>query len=155
MQEITDSGASSTPKCSDTTEESIKSTLSETTKKRGNSGTRTKSKRHASGMSDSKEKSEGPPPRILVNELNRWTFRYGETKYQADDTEHMFAWMYFVGKWANIKGKVDWEDLEERAHFLNMLYVWCEKNNEVFPLEEINSALNFSGNETASEASQA
>ncbi len=68
----------------------------------------------------------------------------------------MFAWMYLVSKWANIKGSVDWEDLEERAHFLNMLYAWCEKNNMPFPLEEtpenINEPLNFSGDNAASEA---
>jgi hypothetical protein len=100
-------------------------------------------------MNVSKEKSEGPPPRILANELSLWTFKLGETRYQADDTEHMFAWVDFVGKWANVKKSIDWEDLEERAYFLNMLYVWCEKNLTPFPLEK---TLNFSEDNTASEA---
>lgn len=149
MQKIPDSGTNSTTKCTDTTEESIQSTLEETTKRRGKGGKQTQSRHRGSDTSGSREKSEGPPPRILANELSQWTYLHGETRYQADDTEHMFAWLAFVSEWANVKKPLDWEDLEERSHFLNMLYVWCEKQSMPFPLEK---TLNFSENKSASEA---
>jgi hypothetical protein len=149
MAEISDSGANSTSKCSDTTGGNTPNTLAETAKTSVRGGKRTRSKRHASDMNAFSGKYREPPPRILVNELALWTFKSGETSYQADDTEHMFAWMKFVSDWADIKNPVDWEDLETRAHFLNMLYAWCEQNKREFPLQEkpenFTATLNFSG----------
>lgn len=94
-------------------------------------------------MSGSKEKSKEPPPRILANELSRWTFKSGEKSYPADDTSlvGMFAWQALVNEWADVKVSIDWEDLETRAHFLNMLFVWCEEHNKPFPLAETKEVL--------------
>jgi hypothetical protein len=153
MQEITDSGTNSTDKCNDTSSESTPNTLIETPKASETKGKPTRSKRPASVTNVSNAVSNDPPPRYLASELHQLSYQFGETRYQADDTEHMFAWMFFVDKWADIKSKVDWEDLETRAHFLNMLYVWCEQNNTPFPLENINEPLKVSEDKPASQAS--
>ncbi len=136
MEETPDNGASSTSKCSDTTDANTLNTSDATAKPGKTSGARTRSKRPVSGMSAFNAKSEEPPPRYLFSELNRLTFKVGETSYKADDTEHTFLWMKFVQEWANVKTPVDWDDLEERAHFLNKLYVFCKQNNIPFPLTE-------------------
>ena len=136
MQEIPDNGASSTSKCGDTTDANILNTSDATVKPSSKPARTTKSKPRASVTSDFNAKSEEPPPRYLFSELHRLTFTVGETSYRADDTEHTFLWMKFVQNWANVKGSVDWDDLEERAHFLNKLYVFCEQNNVPFPLTE-------------------
>jgi hypothetical protein len=158
MLKTPDSGTNSTTKCEDTTEENTQSTLDEITKKKSNNATRITSRRRESGMSVSKGTSNEPPPRIIASELNHWIFKHGEAKYQADDTEHLFEWLQFVNKWANVKKTIDWEDLEERVYFLNMLYAWCDRSGIPFPLEEssekTNEALNISEDKTASEGSR-
>ena len=135
MEETSDNGASSTSKCSDTTGANTPNTSAETAKPGKRSGGTTRSKRRVSDMSGYSAVSEEPPPRYLFSELHRLTFNVGETSYQAD-TEQAFAWMKFVQQWANVKTPVDWDDLEERAHFLNTLYVFCERNTIPFPLTE-------------------
>lgn len=135
MPEMPESGTSSTNKCSDTTDASILNTSEETAKASKRSAKRTRSKQQESGMNDSNARPD-PPPRYLVTDLRRLTFRSGENSYQADDTEHTFLWMKFVADYADVTGKVDWEDLEERAHFLNMLSAHCEKQGVPFPLDE-------------------
>lgn len=143
MQEIPDSGTSLTNRCSDTTGESTLNTSAGRARATVSKGRQTRLKRQGSDMSGSKEKSKEPPPRILANELSRWTFKSGEKSYPADDTSlvGMFAWQALVNEWADVKVSIDWEDLETRAHFLNMLFVWCEEHNKPFPLAETKEVL--------------
>lgn len=135
MPEMPEPGTNLTSKCSATTEESIQNTSGEKAKPNSKSGKRTRSRQQESGMNVSSVKHE-PLPRYLPSELNRLTFKVGDNAYQADDTEHTFLWMKFISDYADVTGKVDWEDLEERAHFLNMLYEFCEAQGMPFPLEE-------------------
>lgn len=80
-----------------------------------------------------------PPPFFLSNELHGLTFRVnGEAEaYKANDTSPsgMFAWASMVAKVANVKGQINWLSLDERAHFLNKLYVFCQQKNYPFPFE--------------------
>lgn len=138
MPEITDSGTSLTNKCSDTIEENILNTsVVGTAKPNSPGGKRTRPKPPVSDTSDFSERSKEPPPRFLFSELDQLTFKVGEARYNADDTEHTSLWIAFIADYADVTGSVDWEDLEERAHFLNMLYVHCEEQGIPFPLETI------------------
>jgi hypothetical protein len=135
MPETPEAGTSLTNKCSDTTEESIQNTSGATPKQSRKRGKRTRSKQHESDTNVSSVQHE-PLPRYLPSELSRLTFNVGESRYRADDTEHTFLWMKFVADYADVTGAVDWDDLEERAHFLNMLYEFCEREGMPFPLED-------------------
>jgi hypothetical protein len=77
-----------------------------------------------------------PPPKILPSELDHWAFQAGDAWYPAD-TEHLYAWLYFVYQWAQIEGLADWHDMEARAEFLNRLYRWCERKGIAFPLAKM------------------
>ena len=138
MLETPESGTNFQGKCSDTTAANTPNTLGEQARPKKRSGGRTPSKRRASATNVSSVKRE-PLPRYLPSELHRLTFTAGENRYQADDTEHTFAWKQFIADYANVTGDVDWEDLEERAHFLNMLYEFCEAQGIPFPLEDSRS----------------
>jgi hypothetical protein len=136
MAEMQEPGTNLTNKCNDTTDANILSTSQETPKPNNRQGQQIRSRRHVSGTNVSSAKPD-PLPKYLVTDLHRLTFKVGEKTYQADDTEHTFAWTRFISDHANIKGSVDWDDLEERAHFLNMLYAHHEALGKPFPLDEI------------------
>jgi hypothetical protein len=133
MQETPESGTDSTDRCSAIIDVSILSTSGEHQKQNKRQGQKTGSKRAESGTSVSSAKRE-PPPRFLVTDLNRLTFRIGESAYQADDTDHTPEWAQFVGEHANVARVIDWSDLEERVHFLNMLFAYCSAKGKPFPL---------------------
>lgn len=135
MQEITDNGTASTDKCNATTGENILSILAGTRKAAKPPEKTTRSKQPESGTSDSSVKHE-PQPRFLLSELRQWTFQNDGNRYRADDTEHTAAWIRFISMHAELPEDLDWEDLEERAHFLNMLSEHCEKRGIPFPLQE-------------------
>lgn len=135
MQETPDNGTNSTSKCNATTGENIPNTLGGTQRQSKRQEQTTKSSQHVSGMNVSSVRPE-PLPRYLPSELSRLTFKVGENRYQADDTEHTFAWIQFISGYAKLKGDIDWDDLEERAYFLNMLYEFCERKGKPFPLED-------------------
>lgn len=134
MQETHESGASSTDKCNDTTNVSTLNTSDEQVKQNSKKGKRTSKKRAGSGTNASSAKQEAEPlPMFLVNELSQLTFRIGEQIFQAD-TNDAAAWQAFVKERADIEGEIDWGDLEERAHFLNALYAFCQGQGRSFPL---------------------
>jgi hypothetical protein len=136
MPETTDSGTGLTSKCSDTTEGNIQNTsVVETAKPSSQSERKTRSKPPVSGTSDFRERSKEPPPRFLFSELDQLTFKVDETRYKADDTEHTPMWIKFISDYADVPDSIDWDDLEERADFLNLLYVYCEEREIPFPLE--------------------
>lgn len=137
MPEITEFGTNLTSKCADTTDENTLSTLEEPTKPSRKQGRTTRSKRAVSDTNVSKETSKEPPPHFLANELATLTFTVGGFTCPADDTSlsGMFRWAVFVHEYADMKSDPDWEDLEERARFLNMLYEWCEQQSIPFPLQ--------------------
>ena len=135
MAETPEPGTDSTDKCSAIIDVSILSTSDEHRKQNRIPGKKTGTKRAGSGTSVSSVKRD-PPPRFLVNELSRLTFRIGESAYQADDTDHTSELCQFVAEYANVSAAIDWADLEERTHFLNMLYVHCSSKGKGFPLDE-------------------
>lgn len=135
MQETPESGIDSTDKCSAIIDVSILSTSDERQKLKATKEKRTSSKRAGSGTNDSNAKRD-PLPRFLVTDLSQLTFQSGENTYQADDTEHTQAWAQFVSQHANVPSTIDWDDLEERAHFLNTLYAYCSSKGKTFPLVE-------------------
>jgi len=136
MSEIIDSGTGLTSKCSDTIEGNIQSISAvEIAKPNKPNERKTRSKRPVSDTSDFSERSKEPPPRFLFSELDQLTFTVDETPYKADDTEHTLQWVKFISNYADVTNPIDWEDLEERADFLNLLYVYCEERDIPFPLE--------------------
>ncbi len=135
MQETPESGIDSTDRCSAIIDVSILSTSGARQKQNKIPGRKTGSKRAGSGTNVSSVKHD-PPPRFLVTELSRLSFRIGENIYQADDTAHTQEWTQFISEHANIAPGIDWADLEERAHFLNMLYAHCSSRGIPFPLDK-------------------
>lgn len=133
MQETPGSGIDSTDKCSAIIDVSILNTSVGHRAQNKTAGKKTVSKRAGSGTNVSNARHD-PLPRFLVTDLNRLTFQSGENTYQADDTEHTQDWTHFVTAHANVPDTIDWDDLEERAHFLNALYAYCSVNEIAFPL---------------------
>lgn len=148
MQETPGSGIDSTDKCSAIIDVSILSTSDEHQKQKPTRSVKTSSKRAGSGTNVSSARRD-PLPRFLANELNQLSFQIGENVYRADDTAHTQEWSQFVSEHANIPPGIDWSDLEERTHFLNMLYAHCTARGISFPLavqdeEKFNEKLNES-----------
>lgn len=135
MPETPESGTSSTNKCSATTDASMLNTSDVIARPNSKSAKTTRSKRPVSDMNVSSARRE-PLPRYLSSELCRLTFKLDGKTYQADETEQTFAWTTFIANYADVTGAIDWEDLEERAHFLNMLYEFCEAQGIPFPFED-------------------
>ncbi len=135
MPEIPEPGTSSTNKCNATTGENTPPISGGTPKPNSSKGKKIRSNQRASGTNVSSARLD-PPPRYLITDLNRLTFKRGETAYQADDTEHTSEWIAYISEFANLKPGIDWDDLEERAYFLNLLYVFCEQKATLFPFEE-------------------
>lgn len=90
-------------------------------------------------MSGSNASIDDPPPFFLSNELHGLSFRLkaDSTAYKADDTSEvgMVAWTSYVARVANVRGNVEWRSLEKRAHFLNNLFVFCQRRKYQFPFE--------------------
>lgn len=57
------------------------------------------------------------------------------------------AWVRFISEYAEVPDGLDWEDLEERAHFLNMLHEYCRDQEIAFPLQELPEKFNEKFNE--------
>jgi hypothetical protein len=141
MQEQANFSGTSAPKCNDTTNESIPNILEEKAKRSSKSGKRIRSKQPGSGTNGSNANTDtrnDPPPYFLVTELRGLTFSHAGSLYHADDTSNsgMVAWTTLVERWANVRDVIDWENLEDRAHFLNTLYAFCLQNNLTFPLQK-------------------
>lgn len=133
MQETPGSGTDSTDKCSAIIDVSILSTSDEHQKRKTTGSAKTGSKRAGSGTNVSSARRD-PLPHFLVTELSRLSFQIGESVYQADDTTHTDEWVQFISEHANIPPGIDWSDLEDRVHFLNMLYSHCAAKGSPFPL---------------------
>lgn len=88
-------------------------------------------------MNASNVNTDDPPPYFLITDLHQITFTSGSEVYQSDDTspKGLLAWSAIVDQNATIKGDVDWESLEERAHFLNKLYAFCRQKSLTFPFD--------------------
>jgi hypothetical protein len=134
MPKIDDPGTNSTSKCSATTDVHTPNTSDANRSPNSTGGKKIRSSQHASATNVSSEKRE-PLPHFLVNELHQFSFRIAGETFQADDTEHMDAWKAFVNQYAVVSDAVDWEDLEERARFLSMLYEYYEGRADPFPLQ--------------------
>lgn len=134
MQETPVSGTDSTDRCNATTDVSIPNTLDVQQKRETSKGKKTGTKRAGSGTNASSVKRD-PLPQFLVTDLASLTFQIDESTYQADDTEHVDEWVKFISQYATLPSGLDWTDLEERVHFLNMLYAYRVSRGKPFPLE--------------------
>lgn len=131
---------SSTQQCDGTIESSTPNTLTETTKPKSSNAKKTRSKPPVSAMNDSNESiDDDPPPFFLSNELHGVTFCMPEREqpFHTDDTSEIgvSAWTRKVEQVASVKGKINWQSLDERAHFLNKLFVFCAQKNLRFPFQ--------------------
>lgn len=133
MQEMSDCGSSLTPKCNVITNVTTPSILAEKPKQNSKQERKIHKKPYEFDMNVSNVKHD-PLPRFLVTELHQWSFQIDGQIYPSD-TDNVAMWQRFVAEHANVSEDLDWEDLEERAHFLNMLYEHCESRSLVFPLQ--------------------
>jgi hypothetical protein len=75
-----------------------------------------------------------------ILDLSRLTFKLDESdeqalEYDAENApDDVFA--AYAQSLANIKGSVDWSDLEERAHFFTKLFLFCQAQQFDLPYHE-------------------